>query len=556
MKQTVYKIHPKFTLENRQWPDNSMSSAPRWSSLDLYLGQQSLLNPMSVHQKLRLFDILVEVGFKEISISNPGASENNLLLLNALVGENLIPDDVRIQVTFPCNSELITKSIPLLNKIKNLNLQLEVPCSDNFIQLNFDLNSREFKTKALNAATTLKQQINTHLEKSNIQYSLSLEDFMGADKKLLLEIAHEITNIWLPSTSPLIIHLPNTMDYGSPANYADGFEWFIKNFKNADKSIFSTFSKNNRGNAVANCELALQAGATRVEGSLLGIGERAGNNDLIIMALNMHCQNIKSNIEIKHIDKLIETIQETTRILPPVRHPYSGDLSFTALSPGQQNIIYKGLHQFEHSKDKVWDVPYLNLNPADVGRVYESVKYQTTDESDDKLINMLTNNFGFHLPKLLAGEFSNLAKEKFSNDIAHLSPNEVRDVFMDIYTRNRHPIELKSINFEKAAINSEEDQLHCQAVIEFNGISHELNGTGEGALDTLVNAFSKDLNLQIDVASFYQNALTHGSNALAATYVKVVDKDAKGYWGVGIDGDSTLSAIKAFFNAVNRCQLH
>lgn len=554
MNKTIYKTYPKFQLEDRQWPDQTITKAPRWCSLDLYLGQQSLLSPMNINQKKRLFSTLIELGFKEISISNPGNCESNLLFLNALIEENLIPDDVRIQVTLDCKPELIIKSIPLLKPLKNLNLQLELPCSESFIQINFDLSPTEFKTVAVNAANVMKQTISSHLSKSNVQLGVSLEDFMSADQKFLLDIANSIFAAWSPTTLPIIFHLPNTIEYSTPANYADGVEWFIKHFNHAANCIFSTFSKNNRGCAVASCEQALQAGATRVEGSLLGIGERAGNNDLIIMILNMQSQNIKPNIEIKSIDKLIKTLQETARILPPVRHPYSGDLSFTALSKGQQTLIYKGLSRYEASKEKIWDVPYLNLNPADVGRVYESVQYQVADESNDKLIETLTNNFGFVLPSLLAAEFSNFAKQKFSNNVAKLSPNEIRDAFMDIYTRNHEPIALKSINFEKATIASNEDQLHCQALIEYNNESRELAGVGEGALDTLVNAFASCLDLHIEVASFHQNALTHGSSSLAATYVKIVTKDAKGYWGVGIDGDSTLSAIKAFFNALNRSQ--
>jgi 2-isopropylmalate synthase len=264
--------------------------------------------------------------------------------------------------------------------------------------------------------------------------------------------------------------------------------------------------------------------------------------------------NITPGITISNINDLAETIQEISRTNPPTRHPYVGELSFTALSDFQQNIIFKGLNRYEESANKIWDVPYLSLNPMDVGRVYESVTYQIADEENDRVIQTLSNNFGFQLPTLLAAEFSNYVKQRHEQDLEKLTAAEIRDLFMDSYSRNQTPIELKSINFEKATLTSEEDQLHCQAEVEYNSEVRKITGIGDGAIDTLVNALTSGLDLNFDVASFNQHALTRGSNALAATYIKVVSEDAKGYWGVGMDSDSTLSAIKAFFNALNRSQ--
>lgn len=556
MTKTLYKIPQNFELSQRKWPNHTISKAPHWCSLDLYLGQQSLLSPMNINQKLLMFTTLKDLGFTEISISNPGSSETNLIFLNRLIEEDLIPEHVKIQITLSCEPDLIAKSIVLLKNLKNITIQLEIPCSANFINLIFAKDIAAFKEQVIESASVIKHEIEKHLSHVNVQYSMSLEDFMGAQPQDIMELADSVAKNWLPAKLPLIVHLPNTVDYNSPSHYADGIEWFIKNFNYAEQSIFSGFSKNNRGNAVAACELALQAGVTRIEGSLLGIGERAGNNDLITMILNLQSINVPTHIEIKNINKLNEIIQETTRVAIPVRHPYLGELSFTALSKYQQGIIFKGLSRYETATDKVWDIPYLTLNPTDIGRVYEAVKYQLIDESNDRLITLLTTNFGFNLPELLAAEFSNLVKQKYPETTENIPATVVRDMFIDTYTRNREPIELKSINFEKATINSENDQLHCHAAIEFKSEKYNLTGVGDGALSTLVNAFAEGLDLVVDVASFFQHALASGSNALAATYIKIVTKDAKGYWGVGIDADSTLSVIKAFFNALNRSQQH
>lgn len=554
MLMTLYKTHLPFELANRQWPNNNIESAPNWCSLDLYIGQQSLLSPMNMNQKLKLYNTLITLGFKEISISNPADSDNDKVFLERLIDEDLIPNDVTLQITLPCDVSVIKKSIPLLKNLKKVTIQLEVPCSLKFSSLIFSEDRETLKQRAIKSARLIKELVANELKQEHVSLSISFEDFMGTKRDFLLELSNSVAECFLPLSSPLIIHLPNTIDYSTANHYADGVEWFIENFAHSKCCIFSAFSKNNRGNAVAATELALRAGATRVEGTLLGIGERAGNNDLITMVLNLQSSNINPGIAINNINDLAETIQETSRTSPPTRHPYVGELSFTALSSYQQNIIFKGLTSYEELENKVWDVPYLNLNPVDVGRVYESVNYQVGDEENDKVIQVLSNSFGFQLPKLLAAEFSNYVKQLHGNELDKLAATEIRDLFMDFYSRNLTPIELKSINFEKATLTSEEDQLHCQAEVEFNGEVQQITGSGDGAIDTLVNAITSSLNLEFDVASFNQHSLTRGSSALAATYIKVVSNDAKGYWGVGIDSDSTLSAIKAFFNALNRSQ--
>ncbi len=555
MSRTIYKQHTKFPLSHRNWPENQIQQTPRWGSLDLYLGEQSILHPMSVNDKIKLFKSLTEIGFKEISISNPFDSEQNKVFLERIINEALLPEDVWLQITLPLDEALISNSIPLLSNIPKLTLQLEIPCSLNFSTLIFSEDKIALKERTIRCTQLLQSMAKEMLSHNQVQYSVSLEDFMATDTDFLLELSTVIVKPFLPSDYPFIFHLPNTVDYLSPSHYADGIEWFSKNFPYMQECIISAFSKNNRGNAVACCELALQAGAAKIEGSLLGIGERAGNNDLITMILNLQSLNIDPNIHISDINGLAKILKTTTHTDAPIRHPYVGDLSFTALSNYQQNIIFKGLKTYESLEEKIWNVPYFTLNPADVGRVFEVLSHQADDEDNEQVLQLLKNHYDFQLPELLAFEFSNLVKAKHTNETAAFIPEKIKNIFMEEYIFITQPIILKSVNFEKATLMSEEDLLYCKAKVEYQNEQHELSGSGFGALDTLVDAIRNGLQINFDVATFNQHSLHEGSKAKAATYLKVVTHDnAKGYWGVGVDSDSTLSAIKAFFNALNRSQ--
>lgn len=559
MQTTKYQTIPFIKLTERSWPDNSHTTSPQWCSLDLYLGSQSLLVPMDINRKLKLFLSLIKMGFKQIAISNPAINADSQAFLQRLLEENLIADDVYLQINVGNDPAIIEKSIPLLKHIPNIIIQLEIPVSETFSDIILEKRNSELLAYAEQAANQIKDLISKHLNQNQVILSLALEDFVAADPQLTLDIAHGVYDIWQPLQEQfnenIIIHLPATVDYDAASKFADQIEWFKKNFNYSNSTRLSVFAKNNRGNANALIELALLAGAERVEGTLLGFGERAGNNDIITTALNLQGLNIEPTLNIKDINTLADTIKECTRCKIPVRHPYIGDLSFTAVSPMQQNIITQGLKRFNDSDKSIWNVPYFNINPTDIGRSYEAMQYQVLGESQDMLVQTLVSHYGFELPELLAVEYSAQVQKLHAHYAKELSATQLREIFINEYCRNKKPIELISINFEKATLDDDDDQLYCRAVCKSHGEEIEMRGTGFGVIDTLVSAIKKGLQLDIDVAHFNSHALTRGSGAQAATYIKLLNKDNHGFWGVGIDSDTSLSSIKAFFNALNRMQL-
>jgi 2-isopropylmalate synthase len=505
---------------------------------------------MDINRKMRLFHMLKEIGFEEMAIGNPASKEENRIFLKRLNEDRLLFKDIFFQVDMGYEMDRIEQSIPMLTELPKTIIQLELPLSNQFADILIGKTGKQLVDYAKKAAKSVKQQVENYLSHNEVKLSLALEDFMAAeDPQLILDVAEAVYSIWQPMGCPINIHLPATVDYQVSSYYADCIEWFNRNFIYRKDVTISLFAKNNRGNANALIELGLLAGADRVEGTLLGLGERAGNNDIIVNALNLQSLNIPPHLTFPNMDELIETLKHCMRTTIPIHQPYSGELDFTALAPVQKKLIKEG---FEKQQSNVWDIPYFHFNPQDIGRVYEALDPEDTGEAKDEILAKLVNHYGFNMPRLLGVRFSANIKEQHGNQYALLEPNELRAAFLDEYNRHNSPIQLIAINYEKATLEDDEEKIHCQAQFKINGEEKHIQGDGYGALDTLVNAIKEGLGFTLDIAQYHQHPLNQGSHAMLMTYIRITREDRVGYWGVGLDHDNTLAGIKALLNALNR----
>ena len=554
-KKTNFK--PK-NFANRQWADNEINNAPIWCSVDLRDGNQSLPNPMSVSEKLEMFNMLIEVGFKEIEIGFPSASQTEHDFLRKLIDENLIPQDVTVQVLTQSREHLIVKTFEALKGCKNAIVHLYNSTSILQRKVVFNKSKKEIIDIAVEGAKIFNREAKKY-PNTKFQYEYSPESFTGTEMDYALEICEAVMDVWQPTPeNKMIINLPSTVEITTPNIYADQIEWFSKNIKNRESVIISLHPHNDRGTSVAACELGLLAGADRVEGTLFGNGERTGNLDIITTAMNMYSSGINPNLDFSNISNITETYKKCTKIDVHVRHPYAGDLVFCAFSGSHQDAIRKCMKIREEKQEYEWEVPYLPIDPHDLGREYTEIIRINSQSGKGGAIYIMENEFGFNIPKNMHKYFGKVVKEASDTRKSELSAKEIYDLFNEWYMDIATPYKLEkykinSVNSDIYDIKNCADNniLEIEAVISFQDEIYVIKGEGNGPIDAFNNALKKKELKNYSFKNYYEHALSGGSHAKGVAYVEIeVDKEP--YFGVGISENINTAAINALMNAINK----
>ena len=549
MQNTQKYTRQFFPVKNptRKWADKTyIEKAPTWCSVDLRDGNQSLIITMNLEEKLDFFKLLVEIGFKEIEVGFPAASETEYTFLRTLIDRNMIPDDVTVQVLTQSREHIIRKTFEALRGCKNAIVHLYNSTSLAQREQVFKKSKEEIKKIATDGAE-LFNKIAAETG-ANFRYEYSPESFTGTEPEYALEVCNAVLDIWKPTPDrKAIINLPVTVELSSPHVYADQVEYMCDNLKYRDAVEVSLHPHNDRGCAVADCELGILAGADRIEGTLFGNGERTGNADIVTLALNLYAQGVDPALDFSDMPKIAELYERVTRMRVNDRQPYAGKLVFAAFSGSHQDAIAKGMKWREEKGCDTWTVPYLPIDPRDVGREYETDVIRINSQSGKGGIGyLLEHNFGYVLPTAMREEVGYTVKSVSDHAHAELSPAEVLQVFTDTYVNVNNHIKLIDYHFVRTP------EIHVMLTVEIDGEVKELTASGNGRLDAVSNAVKKQLDIEFSELTYEEHALTKGSSSQAITYVSITVKDGKKVWGAGIHDDIIASSIKALFSAINR----
>ena len=549
MKNTAKYTRQFFPVKNppMRWATKTyIEKAPKWCSVDLRDGNQSLIIPMSLEEKLAFFDLLVKVGFKEIEVGFPAASETEYTFLRTLIDENRIPDDVTVQVLTQSREHIIRKTFDALKGCKNAIVHLYNSTSLAQREQVFRKSKEEILQIAIDGAKLFKKIADE--TGCKYRYEYSPESFTGTEPEYALEVCNAVLDIWQPTPDrKAIINLPVTVELSSPHVYANQVEYMCDNLKFRDAVEVSLHPHNDRGCAVADSELGLLAGADRIEGTLFGNGERTGNVDIITLALNMYAQGVEPELDFSNMPEITELYERVTRMQVYDRAPYAGKLVFAAFSGSHQDAIAKGMHWRQEKNCDTWTVPYLPIDPADVGREYETDVIRINSQSGKGGIGyLLEHQFGYVLPAKMREDVGYAVKSVSDHAHAELSPKEVLDVFTEQYVNINNHIRLIDYHFER------KPEIHVTLTVEIDGYVMDLKGTGNGRLDAVSNAVKAKLGMEFADLTYEEHALTLGSSSQAVTYVSIVPESGKRVWGAGIHDDIIASSINALFSAINR----
>lgn len=541
-----FHLPPEVT---HNWAKKSyIEKAPTWCSVDLRDGNQALIVPMSLEEKIAFFNMLVEIGFKEIEVGFPAASETEFVFLRTLIERDLIPEDVSIQVLTQSREHIIAKTFEALRGCRNSIVHLYNSTSTAQVEQVFKRPYNEIIDIAVSGAELLKSY--AQKTEGNFRFEYSPESFTGTDMAFALEICNRVIDIWKPTPdNKVIINLPDTVSCAMPHIYASQIEYFNNNLSCRDNVILSLHGHNDRGCAVASTEMGILAGADRVEGTLFGNGERTGNVDIVTLAMNMYSQGVDPELDFSDIPKIAELYEETTHMHIYERQPYSGALVFAAFSGSHQDAIAKGLKWREDNDCSYWNVPYLPINPKDVGREYETDVIRINSQSGKGGIGfLLEQNFGYTLPAKMREEFGYYVKN--ISDVKHkeLSPEEILDIFTKRYVNIRTALKLTEAHF------TQRNGIEATVTIEFNGEERVITRSGNGRLDAVSNALKESLGLSYRIVTYTEHALQQGSNSQAVAYVGI-ESDGDIIWGTGIDDDIMTASVTALISAINRSQM-
>lgn len=524
---------------------DSIDKAPVWCSVDLRDGNQALVVPMSLDQKLEFFTFLCKIGFKEIEVGFPAASETEYEFLRALIEKDLIPDDVTIQVLTQSREHIIVKTFEALKGAKRAIVHLYNSTSVAQREQVF----KKPKDKIIDIAVTGAKLLLEYAEKTegNFLFEYSPESFTGTEPEFALEICNAVIDIWKPTADrKVIINLPATVEMSSPHVYAQQIEFMSKNLHDRENVLISLHPHNDRGCAVADCELGLLAGADRIEGTLFGNGERTGNADIVTVAMNMYMQGVDPGLDFSDMPAVCEAYEKATGLHVSDRQPYGGRLVFAAFSGSHQDAIAKGMNFRKANKKEVWDVPYLPIDPHDVGRVYEADVIRINSQSGKGgVAYLLENAFGFVLPQNMRESFGYLVKSVSDHAHKELKPDEVMDIFEKNYVNIVEPIKLFEHHYQQKG------DIHTVVTVEYDGKIQELSGIGNGRLDAVNNALRNIVKNDYTIAEYHEHALTTTSKSQAVAYVCVEYGDKK-VWGVGIHNDIIAASVSALVSAINK----
>ncbi|MDM8530790.1 2-isopropylmalate synthase [Anaerolineales bacterium HSG25] len=547
-----YQPFPQIDLSNRQWPTRTITTAPIWCSVDLRDGNQALAIPMSVDEKIAMFQLLVDIGFKEIEVGFPAASQIEFDFLRRLVDENLIPDDVRVQVLVQAREHLIRRTFDSLQGTKKAILHLYNSTSPVQREVVFGMSKQEIIDIAV-SATKLVKSLAPTLPDTDLMFQYSPESFSATELSFAVEVCDAVADTWQPTPErKMILNLPATVELATPNVHADQIEWFCQNIHKRDSVIISLHTHNDRGTGIAATELGLLAGAERVEGTLFGNGERTGNVDLVTVALNMYTQGVDPHLNFDDINGVRLAYEQGTRMLVHSRHPYAGDLVFTAFSGSHQDAINKGMAVQNKKTDPLWDVPYLPIDPQDIGRNYEAIIRINAQSGKGGVAYLLEHEFGFKLPKAMRIEFGKIINDmadKLGNEISSL---QIRESFEQTYLHITSPFKLEKFRTQLLNNDDPDKSVRCEADLLIDGKPHTVQGYGNGPINAFMQAMKEELVPEFRLLSYSEHSLQKGSGAEAVSYIQICTPSNESFFGAGTDTNIELASIKALVSALNR----
>ena len=541
-----YSAYKPVDLVNREWPSNTIKKAPIWCSVDLRDGNQALIEPMGSERKNRMFSLLCKLGFKEIEVGFPSASKTDYDFVRDLIENKKIPSDVNIQVLTQAREELIIKTFQSLKGASKGIIHFYNSTSTLQRKVVFNQDKDGVKKIATDAAELIKKLA---LENSETEWTFeySPESFTGTELEYAREVCDNVVEILKPvSKNKIIINLPATVEMSTPNIYGDQIEWMSKNLKNRNDICLSLHPHNDRGTAVAASEFGIMAGADRVEGTLFGNGERTGNVDIVTIALNMLTQGVEPNLDFSNINSVMREVEYCNQLPVHPRHPYAGDLVFTAFSGSHQDAIKKGFQAIKKSNDPKWEVPYLPIDPADLGRNYEAVVRINSQSGKGGVAFLLEKDHGVSLPRRLQISLSQRIQKLADDTGKEISSSQIWDIFEKKYLQ---PI--NNYSYIKHSSSSKDDLHKLELTMNMNNEETTIQGSGNGPIDSFVNGLSEKIGVEIKVADYHQTAISSGSDAKAAAYIEL-EKDGKTFWGVGIHPNTTRASFDAIIVGLSK----
>lgn len=549
-----YRPFEPLSFPERTWPDKAITKAPAWCSVDLRDGNQALINPMNLEQKLEFFQLLCDIGFKEIEVGFPSASETEYEILRALIDQDLIPEDVTIQVLVQAREHLIRKTFEAIDGAKNVIVHFYNSTSTLQRRVVFNTDMQGVIDIAVNGARLIRKLTEEITANSdiNIRYEYSPESFSGTEMDNAVLICDRVLEeLGATPENRVIINLPNTVEMCTPNTYADQIEYCCRNMKHRDSAIISLHPHNDRGTATAATELGIMAGAERVEGTIFGNGERTGNSDIMNLAMNMYSQGVDPKLDFSHMNHIKEVYERCTELKVHPRHPYAGKLVFTAFSGSHQDAINKGVNAMQKENNPYWEVPYLPIDPADLGRQYEPIVRINSQSGKGGAAFVMHQSFGYVLPKAMHPEFGRLVKKDCDEKGREISAQEVFDIFNREYLGVHEPYDLISYKI------FEENGGDGKVIVDFEGtirhdhVTKDISGKGNGPIDAFFNAI-KAVGLEhYEFVSYSEHAISSGADSKAVSYIELKHGDER-LFGVGVDSNISIASIKGIICAINR----
>lgn len=550
---TKYRPFKGIELSDRQWPDRIIDNAPIWCSVDLRDGNQALATPMNIAEKLEMFNLLVSVGFKQIEVGFPSASDTEYNFLRHLIDNHLIPEDVTVQVLVQAREHLIRRTFEAIKDAPKAIVHLYNSTNPLQRRVTFGLSKEEIKDIAVKGTELVRELVPT-VPETQVEFQYSPESFSDTEMEFALDVCEAVFETWNPAPDEkIILNLPATVELATPNVHADQIEWFCRNFSKRDQILVSLHTHNDRGTGVAASELGLMAGADRVEGTLFGNGERTGNLDIVIVALNMYSQGVDPGLRLEKLNKIREVYEKCTRMNVHDRHPYSGDLVFTAFSGSHQDAIRKGMDHMDPDPGALWQVPYLSIDPKDIGRNYQAIIRINSQSGKGGVAFVLENEYGYQIPKQMRPELGKMVYELADDLSRELTPDEILKAFLKEYSDRDTPLMVR--NVKELGRFSDTREIELDIELSWSGVEKHLQGRGNGPINAFCNALNKDGLKHFHLVSFSEHSMGSGSGTQAAAYVQIQRYDNGNHWGVGIDTDIELASLKALVAAINRSEV-
>jgi 2-isopropylmalate synthase len=547
MPTRKYRPYPTIDLADRTWPSKTITQAPIWCSVDLRDGNQALIDPMDPARKRRLFDLLLQLGFKEIEIGFPSASQTDFDFVRLLIEQDLIPEDVAIMVLTQAREDLIERTFESVRGAKNAIVHLYNSTSEVQRRIVFRSDREGVKQIAVDGAKWCLRE----LEKTSgtdVRFEYSPESFTGTELEYALDVCSAVLDVWQPTSDrKVILNLPATVEMSTPNVHADQIEWFCRNLDRRERTIISVHPHNDRGTAIAAAELALMAGAERIEGTLFGNGERTGNVDIVTLALNLFSQGVDPQLDFSNVDEARRIAEYCNQLPVHPRHPYAGDLVYTAFSGSHQDAINKGMEAQKNGAEESWGVPYLPIDPQDVGRSYEAIIRVNSQSGKGGVAYVLKNEHHLELPRRLQIEFSKVIQRIADVEGGEVTPEEIWQAFSNEYLSDTRPLELVSLRH----LEGEPGHDRIEATMRVDGVERIVVGAGHGPVDAFVGALGRELGIEVRILDYSEHAMRSGADAAAAAYIEAaIDEEV--LWGVGIDESIIVASLRALVSAANR----